>query len=104
MVGWAMVSYPLGNYLVTLFGDRSRPVIAIGGILSIGSVLICAYCEVRPRVFVFLYSIGMGMLKGLMLSSVLRAGWSHLPERKGLVSGCIISGFGFGGFVFSTYT
>jgi hypothetical protein len=30
----------------------------------------------------------------------LRAGWSHLPERKGLVSGFIICAYGFGGFLF----
>ena len=36
-----------------------------------------------------------------MQAGTLRAGWSHLPRRKGLVSGIIISGFGFGGAFFS---
>jgi hypothetical protein len=44
--------------------------------------------------------MGMGIFKGLLQPAILRAGWSHLPERKGLVSGAIISGYGFGGFVF----
>ena len=35
-----------------------------------------------------------------MYSSALAAGWSHLPGRKGMVSGLIICGFGFGGFFF----
>lgn len=26
-----------------------------------------------------------------------------MPERKGLVTGCIISGYGFGGFIFGNY-
>ena len=33
-----------------------------------------------------------------MYSSALFAAWTHLPGRKGIASGIIISGFGFGGF------
>ena len=40
-------------------------------------------------------------MKGSMQAGTLRAGWSHLPKRKGLASGIIISGFGFGGAFFS---
>jgi hypothetical protein len=47
-----------------------------------------------------MYSVGLGIGKGLMYSSTLYCGYSHLPGRKGVVSGCIISGFGFGGFIF----
>ena len=46
----------------------------------------------------------MGIFKGFLGPAILRAGWSHLPERKGFVSGLIISGFGFGGFLFSMIT
>jgi len=35
-----------------------------------------------------------------MYASPLAAAWSHLPGRKGTASGIIISGFGFGGFIF----
>ena len=51
-----------------------------------------------------MYSIGFGIGKGLMYSSALAAGWSHLPGRKGLASGVIICGFGFGGFFFGIIT
>jgi MFS transporter, OFA family, oxalate/formate antiporter len=39
-----------------------------------------------------------------MYSSVLAAGWSHLPARIGTVTGIVISGFGFGGFFFGIVT
>jgi len=55
-------------------------------------------------VFAILYGVGMGTFKGLLQSALLRAGWSHLPQRKGLVSGLIISGYGFGGFFFGIYS
>jgi hypothetical protein len=56
--------------------------------------------EFEPHIFILSFAFGMGFFKGCLTPAVLRAGWSHLPERKGLVSGCIISGYGFGGFIF----
>ena len=46
-----------------------------------------------------LYCTGIAIFKAVQ-PALLRAGWSHLPERKGLVAGCIISGCGFGSMIF----
>lgn len=35
-----------------------------------------------------------------MYAPPLAAAWSHVPGRKGMASGIIISGYGFGGFIF----
>lgn len=51
--------------------------------------------------FLALYSILFGAGVGLAYTAPMAAGWKWLPERKGLVSGGILSGFGAGGFVFS---
>ena len=99
----ATLFFPLGNKLVDKFGGESRPVIALGGIYSLTAVSMCIYIDIGPTTFTFLYAIGMGIFKGLLTSALLRAGWSHLPERKGLVSGSIISGYGFGGFIFGNF-
>jgi hypothetical protein len=40
------------------------------------------------------------MGKGFMYPAPLNAGWSHLPGRKGFVSGIVVSGLGFGAFAF----
>jgi len=32
-----------------------------------------------------------------MLCTSLRAGWSHLPKRKGFASGAVLAGTGVGG-------
>ena len=100
MVVFATFFFPLGNHLVDKFGGESRPVIAIGGAVSLSIVFLCTYLKMRPGYFILCYSFGMGVFKGFLQSALLRAGWSHLPERKGLVTGCIISGYGFGGFIF----
>jgi Na+/melibiose symporter-like transporter len=51
-----------------------------------------------------MYSVSFGVGKGLMYSSVLNAAISHLPGRKGTVSGCVICGLGWGGFFFGILT
>ena len=102
MVMFATFFYPLGNHLVDKFGG-SRPVIALGAVVSLSIVFVTANFRFSPTSFVWTFSFGMGMIKGFLQSSLLRAGWSHLPERKGLVTGCIISGYGFGGFIFGNY-
>ena len=62
-------------------------------------VYLCSYIK-SPTAFIYCYGSAFGVGKGLMYSSALHAGWSHLQERIGLVSGFIICGFGFGGFIF----
>ena len=103
IVVFATFVFPLGNKLVDYFNNKSRPVIAIGGVVAIAMVFLCSICKFHPKVFIVVYALGMGVFKGLLQSAILRAGWSHLPERKGFVSGCIISGFGFGGFFFGLF-
>jgi len=49
------------------------------------------------------FSTGFGLLKGATQATTLRAGWSHLPSRKGFVTGVILSGYGVGGFIFSIF-
>ena len=42
----------------------------------------------------------MGLAKGFIYPANLAAGYSHLPGRKGLVSGVIVSAVGFGASIF----
>jgi hypothetical protein len=42
--------------------------------------------------------------KGFLYPAPLEAGWSHLEDRKGLVSGIIVSGLGIGSFIFGMLT
>jgi hypothetical protein len=50
-----------------------------------------------------MFSLGFGSIKGTLFSTSLRAGWSHLPMRKGLASGIILSGSGIGGGLASLF-
>ena len=75
----------------------------MGGLLSLGMVYLCSYLQ-SPTAFIYCYSCAFGVGKALMYSAALQAGWSHLSERIGMVSGLIICGFGFGGFIFGIVT
>ena len=77
----------------------SRAVIFIGGLLAIGLTLISTI-TLSVHVFFVLYAVGFGMGKGLMYPAPLNAAWSHLPGRKGFVSGIVVSGLGIGAFAF----
>lgn len=44
--------------------------------------------------------MGFGIGKGFLYPAPLKAGWSHLEGRRGLVSGIIVSGLGIGSFSF----
>jgi hypothetical protein len=50
-----------------------------------------------------MFSLGFGSIKGTMFATALRAGWSHLPKRKGFASGIILSGSGIGGGLASMF-
>ena len=78
-------------------------VLISGGLLSMAMVYMCSFLK-SPAAFIYSYGCAFGICKGLMYSAVLQAGWSHLKERIGMVSGLITCGFGFGGFIFGIVT
>ena len=100
ILGTSSLCYPFGNYLVDYFENNSKPVILLGATVAMSCVTACSIFEFPPWVFVFVYSIGMGTLKGLMQPAIWRAGLTQLPKKQGLMSAFIISGYGFGGFGF----
>ena len=98
----ASVAFPIANhYIDSKFDGRSRPVLIICAGVGLALILTTTYELYSPYVYIFVYTLGFGIMKGGMEACTLRAGWSHLPKRKGLVTGIIISGHGFGGALFS---
>ena len=70
--------------------------------MSLGPFI--ASFTLSPAAFVYVYSVFFGVGKGLSYSTVLSAAISHLPSRKGTVSGLVVCGFGFGGSLFGIVT
>jgi OFA family oxalate/formate antiporter-like MFS transporter len=95
------IAFPFGMHFAEIYGPRL--IFMSGGILGIA----CTYLSsltTHPWVFFSVYAIGFGICKGLLYPSVLFAAWSHIPGRKGLASGVVVSGMGVGSFIFGIVT
>lgn len=51
--------------------------------------------------FTIIFGVGYGFCNGIAYTVPLKICWDLYPERKGMVSGVIICGFGVGSFIFS---
>ena len=50
--------------------------------------------------FVFWYCVVFPMGIGIVYWTPIMCGWEWFPQNKGLISGLVIAGFGFGAFTF----
>jgi MFS family permease len=71
----------------------------IGSTLCIGAFYFASYAKTWYS-FLIIYAGVFPIGVGLCYWTPIMCGWEHLPSRKGLVSGLIIGGFGFGAFIF----
>ena len=58
---------------------------------------------VDPISFFIIFTVGIGIGKGLALTASLKAGWMYLPHKKGLVSGIIMSSLGIGSIAYGIF-
>lgn len=78
----------------------SQATTALGcGIMAIG-VFLSSFAP-NLAVFMLCYSFLFGAGVGLAYTAPMVNGWKWFPDKKGLVSGAVVAGFGAGGFVFN---
>ena len=87
----------MGMHVSNKYGSRWS--VLIGGSIILISLAICMTTK-QPIAFFVFYAGGFGIGKGFIYPAPLRATWSHLPGRKGMVSGIIVSGLGLGAFIY----
>lgn len=86
-------AFPFGSYFIKKIGTS---LVTLGAGFSIIVFLLMASYSRNPQLFVLLYVIGIGICKGVAMTACLKSGWNYLPERKGLVSGIVMSGMSTG--------
>jgi OFA family oxalate/formate antiporter-like MFS transporter len=64
------------------------------------AMLIVSFVE-NMALFIVIYSVLIGISTGLMYMLPIVCGWKYFPNNKGMVSGIIIAGYGFGSFFFT---
>ena len=87
----------MGMHVSNKYGSRVS--VFIGGAIICASLAIFITTK-QPIAFFIFYAGGFGIGKGFIYPAPLRATWSHLPGRKGMVSGIIVSGLGLGAFIY----
>jgi MFS family permease len=71
----------------------------MGAFIGIGGVFASTFTHSFP-LFYFTFAVMYGCGIGFCYFVPLMCGWEYFPDRKGMVSGIIIGGFGFGAFIF----
>lgn len=74
-------------------------ILILGLSIMCGSILIATFCTSWWS-FILVYSIGYPCGIGIVYWVPIILGWEWFPDRKGLVNGLIMGGYGFGSFVF----
>lgn len=91
------LAMPFGKPVADKIGAKTTMLLSY--IMIIIGLISCSYLK-NFYVFALVYSITLGACGGLTLTIPLWAGWKHYPNKKGLVSGIIVSGFGLGAVFF----
>lgn len=92
------MTMPLGPLFVGKFGAART--MLVGSLLASFGVYSSSY-QKRLGPFLALYALVFGVGAGTAYTAPMTASWKWLPNQKGLASGVILTGFGFGGFLFN---
>ena len=84
---------------------KLNPKIIVGGGATImcASILIASFMKTWWTFLIF-YAVFFPMGVGFVYWPPIICGWEWFPENKGLVSGLIVAGYGFGAFIFGFIT
>ena len=92
------LTMPFGPLLVKKLGARTTTL--LGAWIMAAGVFFSSYAA-NSAIFILLYSVVFGAGVGIAYTAPMIAGWSWMPQSKGLVSGAVLTGFGAGGFFFN---
>ena len=89
---------PIGARLNKALGPRLTTLIGMTAMVS-GVYIGSFQTQLLP--FVAFFSVLSGIGIGIGYSTPMQAGWTWFPEKKGLVNGLVLLGFGAGAFIFN---
>ena len=88
---------PLGAYLQKRFNPKL--ILILGSAIMISAIYFASNAK-KWWYFVFFYGFQFPAGIGISYFTPIICGWEWFPENKGLVSGLIVGGYGFGAFIF----
>ena len=94
------IGYNLGTYLLQNRGWNPKMIIALGGTISMTGFFFSSM-QVTLKSYILCYALGGGIGCGICYLVPLVCGWEYFPHRRGLITGIIISSYGFGAFMWA---
>ena len=91
------VLFPFGSLISKHLNPRL--IMLIGAIIGISLIYYSSY-QVSYWPFFFTYSLGFGVGNGIAYGVPIYNAWKFFPEKKALVTGIVLCGFGLGSFIF----
>jgi len=89
---------PIGTWLCAR-GTNPKLTLAIGASIGISLMFFASYTK-SYTAFHWLYSLSWVINNGITYFAACNEAWKFFPDKPGLASGVILSGFGFGGLIF----
>jgi OFA family oxalate/formate antiporter-like MFS transporter len=100
LVATQLVGYNIGLYLFQNRRWNPKIIIALGSTISLVGVYGSSLTE-NISGYLGCYCVLNGLGCGMCYLVPLICGWEWFPDRKGMVSGVTLGGYGFGSFIFS---
>ena len=72
----------------------------MGGTFALTGIFLSSFTK-EIYLYLILYCLMNGVGCGMCYFVPLVCGWEYFPHKKGLVTGCILAGYGFSSFIFS---
>jgi len=105
----SLLIIPLGLFAMCIAMPMSstlQGILGLPGAMMFGSLIVSFAIFASSFVksfapFALIYGLLFGIGIGSAYTAPIVAGWRHFPNKRGLVSGCVLCGFGSGGFIFN---
>jgi OFA family oxalate/formate antiporter-like MFS transporter len=92
------LTMPIGPWLIKYI--PAQLIISCSAFLALAGVFLSSFTT-SLNLFIFLYAVWFSVGIGVAYLVPLVCGWEFYRAQKGMVSGIVIGGFGFGSFAFS---
>jgi OFA family oxalate/formate antiporter-like MFS transporter len=89
---------PFGPFLLRRLGPTKS--LIFGSSLALMGTFLSSFVT-NFNLFMLTYAFFFGFGIGICYLVPVTCSWQYFPNRKGLVTGIIVGGFGFGSFIFS---
>lgn len=97
----ATIAMPIGSFILrNATPGQYKRFLVLGCLIGLIGITLSLFAT-SFEAFTLIFSVSYGVANGFTYTIPLKVCWEYYPERKGMVSGFVICGFGLGAAIFS---